>query len=118
MSAALALTLVTSMPSVSTNQETLHANAKQATLEMEVTAEVSTPSTFLDSPLTSMPIHSHASNLLPTVTGFEKNIFFSFFHFSFLSFFFLFPFLFLITVMSSVQGNIIPQIKLQFTVIN
>jgi hypothetical protein len=59
MSAALGLTRVILMPSVSTNQETLPASAKQDTLEMEVTAKVSTPSMFADSPLTSLPFHSH-----------------------------------------------------------
>jgi hypothetical protein len=52
MSAALELTHVMLMPSVSMNQETLPANAKQGTLEMEVIAKVSTPSSFADSPLT------------------------------------------------------------------
>jgi hypothetical protein len=51
MSAALGLTHVMLMPSVSMNQETLPASAKQGTLEMEVIAKVSTPSRFADSPL-------------------------------------------------------------------
>jgi len=52
MSAVLGLTHVMLMPSVSMNQETLPASAKQVTLEMEVIAKVSTLSRFADSPLT------------------------------------------------------------------
>jgi hypothetical protein len=60
-SAALGLTHVILMPSVSTNQETLPASAKQDTLEMEAIAEVSMPSKFAGSPLTSLHFHSHAN---------------------------------------------------------
>jgi hypothetical protein len=52
MSAALGLTHVMLMPSVSMNQEILPASAKQGTLEMEVIAKVSIPSSFTDPPLT------------------------------------------------------------------